>query len=148
MNEEERLKSRWGKDIRIYDELDPNFIAVNEDPLPIPIIITAKAQKRQSKLLEKALLNPVSAPKYAYKIGLTNVTTTRMRKNRLPIPQYIKDIVIQDRGTLCEHCREKRFDQWHHKNNNPFDNNPLNLELLCYHCHKITHKKYGNDFLE
>jgi 5-methylcytosine-specific restriction endonuclease McrA len=137
---EERLRERWGRDIPIYDEGDPNYIPVSEDWLPIPLIIDEKTHRKNMKRLEAALTNPTGVR--SIKVSVTS-EYSRFRKNRLLIPQYVKDLILEERGNMCEHCRQNRYDQWHHKNNNPSDNQPQNLEILCYHCHKLVHKRHG-----
>jgi len=45
----------------------------------------------------------------------------------------------------CENCGKKEEEIWrlerHHKDGNPLNNKPENIQWLCYLCHKKIHKK-------
>jgi hypothetical protein len=55
---DEDLKSRWGQDIPVYDELDPEYIPISEDWIPIPIILDDKEYNKRQKIIEKELTEP------------------------------------------------------------------------------------------
>ncbi len=41
----------------------------------------------------------------------------------------------------CNRCGETEFLQVHHRDRNPFNNAPSNLEVLCIPCHREEHAK-------
>ena len=149
-----KLKMRRGKDIRLYDESDPSYLKIIENWTPIPIELTPELQKKMKKITEKELLNPYgvsyvekrerkqrkyTSPNVAkYKNVLEALSN---RKQRTPIPNYIKMAILEERGKTCENCRENDFDEYHHINEDPTDHRPENIELLCYRCHKNSHRK-------
>ena len=51
-----------------------------------------------------------------------------------------REIKIRD-NNKCQNCGKDKADQIHHINENPSDNRKDNLELLCYDCHKLLHRK-------
>ena len=55
-------------------------------------------------------------------------------------------LALVERGApldVCECCKKKiqvaKFVQFHHKNRNPWDNRPQNVEVLCVACHAREH---------
>jgi 5-methylcytosine-specific restriction endonuclease McrA len=61
----------------------------------------------------------------------------------------VKNYLILRRGCKCENCN---LDKWmdadmpltvHHVDGNASNNNPSNIELLCWNCHALT-ENYGN----
>ena len=64
-------------------------------------------------------------------------------KERKDFPDWVvKQVYIEQDGvcTRCGGSLEKGFHR-HHKDGNPANNSPENLELLCPDCHYITFKK-------
>jgi hypothetical protein len=43
------------------------------------------------------------------------------------------------RKTACEACGRMKALHVHHVNGNPSDNDPVNLQTLCTHCHNFWH---------
>ncbi len=63
---------------------------------------------------------------------------------RVPIPEPIAAQVLFDQDRTCCICRErgKRI-QIHHIDENPSNNDPRNLAVLCFDCHDQTQVKGG-----
>jgi 5-methylcytosine-specific restriction endonuclease McrA len=52
-----------------------------------------------------------------------------------------KKEILAERKYECEKCKSKNFLQVHHIDNNRFNNEKNNLEILCAQCHADTKKK-------
>ncbi len=50
----------------------------------------------------------------------------------------------KDRKDACEQCSGKKFLGVHHKDRNPKNNDPANLETLCNSCHMKEHWRAGD----
>lgn len=74
------------------------------------------------------------------KITLATVPK-KYKKRRIPISERTKQILLEERGNLCELCKTFPFQQYHHFNEDPSDNRTVNIILLCYECHKLMHRK-------
>lgn len=52
--------------------------------------------------------------------------------------------LIEERGFRCEHCHDaperNELLHMHHEDDDPFNNEPSNLTLLCAACHHEAHK--------
>ena len=44
----------------------------------------------------------------------------------------------------CEMCASKERLQRHHRDRNPDNNSPVNIQILCQACHKAEHMKDGD----
>jgi hypothetical protein len=61
------------------------------------------------------------------------------RKKRIPIPDEIAAQVMFDSDSRCCKCHERKLSvQIHHIDENPANNDPDNLALLCLECHDET----------
>lgn len=60
----------------------------------------------------------------------------RPQRLRIPISNALKLELVRQRGGICEHCNNHIFQQVHHIDGNPSNNDPSNLMLVCYDCHK------------
>lgn len=67
------------------------------------------------------------------------------KKSRVPIPKEVAAKVLFEADRSCCVCRGKRPVQIHHINDNPADNNPDNLAVLCLECHRDTQVQGGFD---
>ncbi|MGR2681598.1 HNH endonuclease signature motif containing protein [Chromobacterium haemolyticum] len=47
------------------------------------------------------------------------------------------------KATACERCGSTETLQRHHKDRNPANNSPENVEILCLKCHKADHMLDG-----
>jgi HNH endonuclease len=45
---------------------------------------------------------------------------------------------------LCEICKTNKFEQWHHIDGNPGNNDRSNLMMLCAECHTKEHSTKSN----
>jgi hypothetical protein len=63
---------------------------------------------------------------------------------RVPVPKKIKRLLVETRGGICEWCKEEVFQQIHHIDGNPANNNLTNLMLICYECHKQIERDNNN----
>jgi 5-methylcytosine-specific restriction endonuclease McrA len=61
--------------------------------------------------------------------------TIKLLRPRKPISIKLRRTLIKSRGIECELCKNHRYDQIHHMDGNPSNNDPSNLQLLCYDCH-------------
>lgn len=70
------------------------------------------------------------------------------KEGRKPIPVTIKRKRYYDSKGECMRCslnfaREGLTEDYHHKDGNPANNNPNNIEVLCPNCHrKETFKQF------
>ena len=62
------------------------------------------------------------------------------KKPRRAITKQLKIRLVTKRGGLCEDCREELFQQVHHIDGDPSNNDEDNLMLVCYDCHKEIEK--------
>lgn len=68
------------------------------------------------------------------------------RKTRVPIPPAIAAQVLFEHDRTCCICRTKgRSPQIHHIDDNPANNDPENLSVLCLECHRDTQLVGGFD---
>ena len=61
---------------------------------------------------------------------------------RKPVPRSTFLLLLKDRYSitlLCENCKTNKFEQIHHIDGNPNNNDPSNLMLLCHMCHGKEH---------
>lgn len=88
---------------------------------------------------EENLINQLENP-----IVVTSKRNGKKRyyQPRKQIPRKLKDHLIALRGFACENCQENGFAHIHHIDENPGNNNPDNLRLLCKECHKKIHAKH------
>lgn len=61
---------------------------------------------------------------------------SELTKYRKPVPKWIREILEGDRGTRCEACMSVDYDDIHHKDGDPANNDFENLMLLCAKCHR------------
>ena len=67
-----------------------------------------------------------------------------MPKDRIPIPTNVADaLMFQSNGTCCRCQQEGRHVQIHHIDEDPSNNEPANLAVLCLLCHDDTQIKGG-----
>ena len=64
-----------------------------------------------------------------------------IKGRRTPIPNRIKRELLQQRGTLCEACKDSEDHHIHHVDGDPNNNTIENLVMLCVNCHKEEHRK-------
>jgi hypothetical protein len=66
------------------------------------------------------------------------------QKERVEIPQDVGALVLFRSDRTCCVCRERgKPIQIHHVDDNPADNEPENLAVVCVHCHNDTQVKGG-----
>jgi hypothetical protein len=65
------------------------------------------------------------------------------RKTRVPIPADVSAKVLFDSDRTCCICHEKKPVQIHHMDDNPANNSPDNLAVLCLDCHHDTQLRGG-----
>lgn len=65
------------------------------------------------------------------------------RKVRVEIPIDISAKVLFDSDRTCCICREKKAVQIHHIDEDPANNDPKNLAVLCFDCHHDTQIRGG-----
>lgn len=67
-----------------------------------------------------------------------------MTKQRTPIPEEVAALVLFRSNRFCCVCREPRKAvQIHHIDENPANNDPDNLAVLCLECHNQTQVQGG-----
>jgi hypothetical protein len=67
-----------------------------------------------------------------------------MAKARMPIPSETAASVLFRSDRTCCICRERgKPNQIHHIDEDPANNDPANLALLCLHCHEDTQIRRG-----
>jgi len=71
-----------------------------------------------------------------------------MKKNRVKIPQKIEDDVLHRSHHMCNICQiERKPVNIHHIDENPANNDPLNLIVLCKECHELVQSRgYGKGY--
>lgn len=62
------------------------------------------------------------------------------KKRRKPITKQIKIRLVEQRGGMCESCKEEIFHQVHHIDGDAENNQESNLMLVCIDCHKELEK--------
>jgi len=67
------------------------------------------------------------------------------KKNRVEIPPEVSARVLFESDRICCICRQKRPVQIHHMDENPANNDPENLAVLCLDCHRDTQIRGGFD---
>ena len=76
-------------------------------------------------------------PKYGMICGGCRDRETRRKKGILPKVRKIKPV----KGIICEECGFKALHKCqidlHHKDKNPKNNSPDNLQSLCANCHRL-----------
>lgn len=85
---EEQLKEGWGIDIPVYDELDPKYIPVSDDWLPIPMIIEEKTYKKNLKRMELGLTTPAGVRSVKIKVSSHKKPKTVIKPRRKKVVQY------------------------------------------------------------
>jgi hypothetical protein len=67
-----------------------------------------------------------------------------MATPRIPISEDVATTVLFDSDRTCCVCRERgKRVQIHHIDENPSNNDPVNLAVLCFECHEETQIKGG-----
>ena len=67
-----------------------------------------------------------------------------MAKARIPIPSETAALLLFRADRMCCICRERaKPAQIHHIDENPANNDPSNLAVLCLHCHEDTQIRGG-----
>ncbi len=69
------------------------------------------------------------------------------KRTREPVHKVTRSGIRAQQGYKCKKCGSslKRGGHIHHKNGNPSDNRPGNLELLCTRHHKEITKKIAGE---
>src|SRR5215468_4347099 len=66
------------------------------------------------------------------------------RKDRTPVPEDVRTLLMFRSDRTCCVCRERGQPiQIHHIDEDPGNNNPTNLAVLCLHCHNETQIRGG-----
>lgn len=62
-------------------------------------------------------------------------------KDKVRASRLIKLSLIAERGSVCERCNYSKTEilHIHHRDRNPENNNPSNLEVICPNCHYEEH---------
>jgi hypothetical protein len=47
---------------------------------------------------------------------------------------------------MCERCGEKPAVEFHHKDSNPLNNDPKNIQQLCRRCHMIIDGRWAKNY--
>ena len=109
-------------------------------------IIQRKASFRKRMLK----YNPMKDPLIAQKVSLANSQNNlgsdnpnfkhgRYSFTKVGLLGYRKAHRLKAKIGKCEKCGIKRPLLVHHKDNNKLNNNPDNLQVLCYNCHYLIH---------
>jgi len=86
---EEQLREGWGQDIPVSNELDPKYIPVSDDWLPIPMIIEEKTYKKNLKRMELGLTTPAGVRSVKVKVtSHKKPTKTVLKPRRKKVVQY------------------------------------------------------------
>lgn len=67
------------------------------------------------------------------------------KKIRIPIPQNVAAKVLFESDRTCCVCRVRKPVQIHHIDDDPSNNEVLNLAVLCFDCHRETQVQGGFD---
>lgn len=67
------------------------------------------------------------------------------KKVRIPIPQDVAAKVLFESDRTCCVCRMKKPIQIHHIDDDPGNNDVVNLAVLCFDCHRDTQVQGGFD---
>lgn len=75
------------------------------------------------------------------------------KKPRYTLSKTRREKILKERGYMCEQCGfdERPALSIHHKDGDTHNNDPSNLEVLCYNCHHIRHslsRKHPNLYKE
>lgn len=58
---------------------------------------------------------------------------------RVAIPKWLRIKLVSERGGLCEVCGADEYDEVHHVDGDPSNDDEKNLLLVCMDCHKEAH---------
>lgn len=64
-----------------------------------------------------------------------------LMRNRGSAWRHIRAAIIERDGGACLRCAERDRLQVHHRNRDPRDNRPENLQTLCRYCHIKAHRR-------
>lgn len=130
---DKKLLRQWHENVGnvpVIDELSPDYIPYTDknEWIPIPYVIErSEPVKKQTKVKEirQSIIVPIEKKR----------KERLFSQKRTPVPKWKKESLVNVRGIQCEDCKGD-FDQIHHVDGDPNNNESENLRLLCYRCHK------------